>query len=326
MNVIPYSPAQATAWNEFIAQSKNGTFLFHRDYMDYHADRFQDASLMIQNERGELLAVFPANQKERKIISHGGLTYGGLIVGTEIGLPQFLEAFTALIKHLKLAACETLEYKTVPAIFHTYPAEEEKYALFLINAELYRRDLASVIIPTKRLPLRKGRKSDLSKAIRHQLRVEESTAWETFWEILHANLHAKHGVKPVHTLPEIVMLQKRFPENIQLFTVHDSTQIVAGTVIYETPQVAHTQYIGCTEAGRKNGALDLLLAHLLEKVFAAKPYFNFGTSTTNDGRFLNRGLVDFKESFGARTVAQDFYRINLTTADLNELKAEKEHD
>ena len=42
--VRPYTPDEAECWNELVAQSRNGTFLFDRRYMDYHSDRFADHS------------------------------------------------------------------------------------------------------------------------------------------------------------------------------------------------------------------------------------------------------------------------------------------
>jgi GNAT acetyltransferase-like protein len=321
MKVLPYTPDHAAAWNAFVASSKNGTFLFHRDYMDYHRDRFEDASRLVYGDTGELAAVFPANRQGRVVVSHGGLTYGGLVIGPEMGTLQYLDVFGALAADLRSRGAESLDYKIIPPIYHQYPADEDKYALHLLGAELYRRDLSSVILPGKRLPLRKGRKSDLSKARRSGLRVEESDRWAEFWTILSDNLHEKHGLKPVHSLPEIQRLHGRFPANIRLFVVLAGEEAVAGTVIYETPSVAHAQYIGCNDAGRKNGALDILLSHLFDATFVAKPYFNFGISTTHDGLRLNRGLTDFKESFGARSVVQDCYRLNLKTANLSALSA-----
>ena len=46
LNIVRYTAEQKTVWDSFVATSKNGTFLFMRDYMDYHADRFADHSLM----------------------------------------------------------------------------------------------------------------------------------------------------------------------------------------------------------------------------------------------------------------------------------------
>ena len=39
---------------------------------------------------------------------------------------------------------------------------------------------------------------------------------------------------------------------------------------------------------------------LIEDVFSAKRWFDFGISTEDDGRILNQGLIEQKEGFGAR--------------------------
>ena len=66
-----YTPDLATEWNQFVATSKNGTFLFDRNYMDYHADRFTDFSLMIYR-RGKLYALLPGNVDGDTFYSHQG--------------------------------------------------------------------------------------------------------------------------------------------------------------------------------------------------------------------------------------------------------------
>src|SRR5690606_16173620 len=90
--VIKYTPSFYNEWNDFIKNSKNGTFLFHRDFMDYHNDRFEDHSLLVfKNEK--LVAVLPANKKEGDLHSHQGLTYGGLILTEAVKLNQVVEIF-----------------------------------------------------------------------------------------------------------------------------------------------------------------------------------------------------------------------------------------
>ena len=41
-----------------------------------------------------------------------------------------------------------------------------------------------------------------------------------------------------------------------------------------------------------------------------KKYFDFGISNEKQGKHINKGLNFWKEGFGARTITQDFYRIN----------------
>ena len=79
-----------------------------------------------------------------------------------------------------------------------------------------------------------------------------------------------------------------------------------------TPVLDHAQYIGSTEQGRELGAVDLLVDALIERARAdGKRWFDFGISTTDDGRHLNEGLVRNKESYGARGVAYDWYELDL---------------
>jgi hypothetical protein len=79
MQVERYTPALQTLWDDFVRSSKNGTFLLERGYMDYHADRFADHSLLVRDDEGTLLAVLPTNADGPRLASHGGLTYGGFI-------------------------------------------------------------------------------------------------------------------------------------------------------------------------------------------------------------------------------------------------------
>ena len=65
-------------WNQFVKNSKQGTFLLDRSYMDYHSDRFTDHSLLVYRQ-GKLYALLPANERDHTLYSHQGLTYAGLL-------------------------------------------------------------------------------------------------------------------------------------------------------------------------------------------------------------------------------------------------------
>ena len=83
IQIVKYEEKYKNDWNDFLSRSKNGTFLFNRNYMDYHSDRFEDHSLMFFSNN-KLVALLPANIKENILVSHGGLTYGGLVVTDKI--------------------------------------------------------------------------------------------------------------------------------------------------------------------------------------------------------------------------------------------------
>ena len=202
-------------------------------------------------------------------------------------------------------------YKVVPHIYHRVASEDDLYALFRLGAALVRRDVSSTVQPATRLAPQARRQRGARKARLARVEVCESTDFAGFWPLLRATLAGRHGVEPVHAVNEIVLLARRFPGSIRLFTATEDAEIVAGTVIYETPQVAHAQYIACSPRGRVLTALDLLFEELIVNVFRDKPYFDFGISTESEGTALNVGLIEFKEGFGATATVHDFYEVDL---------------
>ncbi len=310
ISVERYAQARKGAWDDFINAAKNATFLFCRDYMDYHRDRFSDYSLLI-SRADELLAVLPANlTPENTLVSHQGLTFGGMVLRPDATLCDVLEVFQAALEFLNSQQIENLILKRVPRFYSLLPDDEVDYALFLLAARLVRRDCALVIAQQNRLPFRKGRKSEISKARRFGIRFVEETDFSPFWDqVLVPRLAGRYGVKPVHTLPEIALLASRFPQNIRQFSAYCGEQIVAGTTIYETPAVAHTQYSAVTEEGQKMGALDALYGWLITERYKDKGYFDFGICNEQEGRSVNHGLLAWKEAFGGRSCIHDFYEI-----------------
>ena len=301
----------ADEWNQFVSASKNGTFLFDRRFMDYHSDRFSDHSLMCYRE-GRLYALLPANEKGDTLVSHGGLTYGGLVTDSRCSAKGVLDTFTAINDYLRAAGFRHVVYKAIPWIYHQLPAEEDLYALTAVcHARLTIRDISSAIVATRRLKFTESRRSGLRKALKAGLRICESDDVAAFWHILNDNLTQKYAVRPVHTADELRLLQSRFPENIKLWLVYDGDKPVGGTLLFLTPQVLHTQYISATPYGKQHGAIDLLFDHLINHVYADYPYIDFGKSTVSDSADLNEQLIFQKEGFGARAVCYDTYEYEL---------------
>lgn len=315
--VLTYSEKHSETWNNFVTQSKNGTFLFHRDFMEYHHDRFEDYSQLVF-EDNELVAIFPANKVGNLIYSHQGLTYGGLVLSNSVKFPTVFNAFKALLASFQNDGFETIHLKMIPAIYHTLPSDEISYILFLLDAQLTRRDALSVIDLKQPLTVSRDRIAGYKRALKQQLYVKEVDTFDEFWKIiLEVNLHHKHQVKPVHSLEEITLLKKNFPKNIRQFNVYKDAEIVGGTTIFVTENVAHSQYISANEDKNTLGTLDFLHHYLITEVFAEKNYFDFGISNENYGKNINQGLHYWKEGFGARTIIQDFYQIK--TSNLSNL-------
>ncbi len=308
-----YKSEDYALWNAFISSAKNATFLFHRDFMEYHSDRFQDFSLLIF-ESEKLISVLPANKVGDTVFSHQGLTYGGLVFGAKIKLTEVIEVTKAVLKFLNQNGISTFQLKLIPSIYNHYFSEEIEYAMFLTKATLVRRDCLSVIDMSKKFEITRTRNESIRRGQKHNLIIKEELKFDLFWnEILIPNLEKKHNSKPVHTATEISRLQQKFPDNIRHFNVYHEDKIVAGTTIFVTDKVAHPQYISGNEQKNELGSLDYLYHHLITTVFKNKNYFDFGPSHEENGKKINEGILFWKETFGAKTTVQDYYEVNTAT-------------
>ncbi len=308
-SVRKYTSKDKQEWNDFVSKAKNATFLFHRDFMDYHQDRFDDYSLIVEDDKN-WVAVLPANKVGEELFSHQGLTYGGLVINQNLKLEKYISLFKTLLEYLCSDGINRLIIKELPFIYADFFSDELAYLSFLTQAKLSRRDALAVVDLSNVQKLANGRKEGVLRGQKNELIVKEEVDFSLFWsKILIPNLLEKHQVNPVHSLTEITLLKEKFPSNIRQFNVYKGDEIVGGTTIFESKNVAHSQYISANNLKNELGTLDFLYHHLITEVFKEKKYFDFGISNEAQGKKLNGGLSFWKESFGAHIVTQDFYEI-----------------
>lgn len=305
-----YSNEHYKEWNNFVAHAKNATFLFHRDFMEYHQDRFEDYSLLIYDEKNYLKAILPANKVENTLYSHQGLTYGGLVLNQKTRLQEVIEIVHSILQFLNQNSISSFYLKQLPTIYHESPSDEMEYLSFILKAKLVRRDSLSVINLETDFEFSSSRAEGIKRGTDFGLEFREEQDFTSFWnEILIPNLAQKHQAKPVHSLEEILYLKSKFPNNIRQFNVYKEGKIIAGTTVFESDFVAHSQYISADESKNTTGSLDFLHNRLITYTFRNKKYFDFGISNENQGQNINQGLLFWKEGFGARTIVQNFYEI-----------------
>lgn len=311
IEIIKYNSENKNTWDEFVENSKNGTFMLKRDYMDYHSDRFVDFSLMFYEDE-KLIAVMPASLHDNELRSHGGLTYGGIVANKKMTSQKMLDIFDSLKLFLKKYEIKNLIYKCIPSVYHLYPSDEDLYALFRNNATLIRRDISTAIYLSDKIKFSDLRKRGAKKAIKNGLIVKQSNDFRTYIKLLTKVLEEHHGTKPVHTANELELLAQRFPDVIKLYSAFDNQNtMLAGVVIFDYKQTVHAQYIANSNEGREVGALDLVFDYLINEYSANKTYFDFGISTEDNGNYLNNGLISQKEGFGGRGIVYDFYELKV---------------
>lgn len=316
MRVRPYRDVNAPQWDAWCAGAINATFLHTRRFLSYHGERFEDLSLVIEDEGGTWLGVLPAAlapDDASLVVSHPGLTYGGVVHAGRLRGEAMVEALGAIVTHYRDRGLKKLHYKAVPAAYHAAPAQDDLYALFRLGARRCRCDLSSCIDLEHPLPRSSRRRRSAARARAAGVTLDGGRpALRALWDVLKANLAERHGVAPVHTLAEIEELASRFPDWIAVRVARHADQVVAGTVLFCTPRVVHAQYLASSPEGRRLGALDLVLDDAIEAARRdGRRYFDFGISTEDGGRRLNQGLHGFKSEFGAGGLVHEFYEIDL---------------
>ena len=287
--------------------------------MDYHSDRFEDHSL-IAFRKGKPVALLPANRCGSVLWSHQGLTYGGWILPP--GGPDTGEIFTLWKKWLEYCrdrGIEKIVYKPLPHIYSSQPSEEDRYMLFLSGANLISTDISTAIDLKCNSGFNKLQKRHLSHAPEDfNIKVavwEDSLIVDEFYRVLRGCLEERHNTTPVHSLEEIKLLMKTFPEKIHIWTGRLGHEVHAGICAFAINMCLHCQYIATTTEGRERNIMAPLIKEMISYYTGTGTrYFDFGISNEDGGRRLNVGLNRQKTSYGGTGVAYSRYEINVSSA------------
>jgi hypothetical protein len=311
-SVKQYQESDYANWNAFIGQAKNATFLFHRDFMEYHKDRFEDFSLMIfENEK--LVAVLPANKVGEIVYSHQGLTYGGLVYSPKIKGEKVEIILDSLLSFLKENGMQSFYFKPIPYFYPSGGNHEIDFFLLKKGAFLDKKEMNLAINLAMPLTISKSKLKHFRKNEELDLELVEEHQFESFWElVLVPRLFEKHNAKPVHTVQEITKLKEIFPNNIKQFSVYYEDVIIAGITLFETETVVKSQYGATTKKGEELRALDFLFINLIEKYKSeGKFFFDMGIVNEDNEKGYHAGLLKQKEELGCSVYSQDFYKMNL---------------
>ena len=261
LKVLRYEPGYKSDWDLFV-KNNHAPFLFCRDYMEYHQDRFSDCSLMIF-EDGAVVALFPANIDDGSLYSHSGLTYGGLVTSSLIKTSKSLQIFSVIFDYARENNIKEINYKCVPNFYRNILNESELYSIFKLGGQLLSRAVSSGInLSYAQFPVKKI--SGARRALRDGLIFSETLDLELFFKLFNQNLISKYGVSAVHSAAEMAYLKNKFPDNILNYAAYsNSGELCAGVIVYIVGKVAHIQYMLNTDLGKNHRAMDFIFFHLL---------------------------------------------------------------
>jgi len=304
--IVKYKSSNFDEWNSFIETSKNGTFLFHRNFMEYHKHRFNDFSLMVYKGQA-LVAVLPANKVGATLHSHQGLTYGGLVLKLNLGVAKVESIFNELLRFIKTENFDRLIYKSIPLFYHKVISFDLEPLLHKLSVIITHREQNLAIDYQLPFNIHKTKKKHFVKNHKLGFEIKQSSDFTKFWrEVLVPRLQKKHKSSPVHTEEEITRLYNNFPKNIIQYEIYLNNELLAGITLFKTDTVVKSQYGAVTENGEKYRALDYLFLYLINKFKKeGYSYFDMGTIAGN------YSLLKQKEELGCRQYLQDFYELKL---------------
>lgn len=291
-----YTSRNQIEWNLFVESSINGTFLLHRNFMDYHNDRFEDHSLLIY-KNNTLLCCVPAHVNNHIFYSHQGLSYGGLILNLE-GSSFIYDIVGSLLEYFRESAFAKAELQPPPLSYKTINSEIVKSLKnygFKINRVLHNQYVNLKeevnVSPKKSIGYRNGKFDGLS--------IHKGSDFKSFWDfVLVPQLESRHASKPVHNAEEIELLHSRFPEQIIQHNAWRDGELLAGITFFIKDKVVKSQYASSSLKGMKTDAVGFIYMEAM-KEFKEKGFsiMDYGPVNERDGA-INEGLLRFKKQLG----------------------------
>lgn len=323
--IVIYSKEFEIKWDEFINKSLNGTFLQTRNFLSYHhKDKFEDNSLIIIKGENTIAAVIPAciinKENDKVFFSHMGSSFGGIVLAKEFynikSIIAILEVFDNYIEEndfTKVVLKNTSEiFVNENMALLNYFLLKNKYNSFdelssYINLIKYKQDIISNFTASKRRDYKYSLKNNLKF-----LKLESYEEISGFHSILCDNLKKYHK-KPVHSLEDLMNFKETRLKNIvDFYGVYYDEILVAGSMVFRFEKnVFHTQYLAADKNYLHLFTMNFLNTNLISLAKKQEfDYFSFGISTEDNGKYLNRNLVEFKEGFGSKySLNKTYYKI-----------------
>ena len=283
--VRQFSDSDADKWDAFLHACPKGTFLHSRRFLSYHGNRFTDRSLMIYDDKGALCGLLPAaqhpdpDQSKVCIVSHPGITYGGILHNDGLIGNVMLSALEAIAMHYAAAGYKHFIYKALPQIFHRKVQEDDIYALLRMGAVLEDVYLSSVIdLNLASRDISKGHIKNSKRARQAGIQIIDGKGHiDGIWHMIADNLAQKYNAFPTHSLAELKLLADRFPYNILFRAAFSGDKMVGGGVLFIINYVCHTQYLTSNPEGREIYVMNALVDNIMDEMTRKYRWFSLGT-------------------------------------------------
>ena len=320
LKIIQYCKSKKTSWDDFVSNCNNGTIFHLRAFLSYHPKgRFKDHSLIV-TKKGKWFSVFPAAEEivnnKKYLVSHPGTSIGSFVLPDILSISDSLELAKLLSSYAKENMFDAIRIKIPPILYQVQLSNYMEFAFLKNNFKYKAREMTSIVFLEKPISntlskFKPAHKRAIKKAIQNDVKVHRSKDFKSFYEILKNNLKIRHGVKPTHTIDELLSLQKLFPNRCVLFGAYLKGKMISGVVNFViNDHVILAFYISHNEEYSEYRSVNLLFYKIFEwAVEIGCHVYDFGTFTVNGEP--NMGLGRFKENFGASGIFRDIIEVTL---------------
>jgi len=311
-----YSKNNKESWDYFVDNAKDSTIFHSQRFLGYHIDRkFLNHSLMFY-KNNKLISVFTGaeiigNNSKKILFSHPGASFGGILQKTS-SLSDTLEIIDLIENYAIKNNFDQITIIPTPPIYLKNNDNAFLYGLKLKEFAEIERYYSSVIPLEENIDKllkvihkNKGRTLGYYDTIiqKNSLKIEWTKNFEAYYPILLEN-KKMYGVKPTHSLEELIQINKLMPNNIKLLIIKKNNVVIGGNLIFIANSKVAIIFYNMINYEFAN--LQIAVIQVNESIKWAKKnkfkYIDFGISheTGNDNFLIPKmSLIKFKEEFGA---------------------------
>lgn len=319
MEIVQYNESYRDAWDEFVLKSNNGTMFHLQKFFDYHkAGKFEWHHLMMI-EKGKIVAVLPGSLTDGIFESPIGASYGSLVT-EELTFEGAMTLVSELLKYGKKEKYKEFILTSAPIIYENYPNQNLDFAMLWQDFQYETHYISSAIQldPEREIIPRFQRtvRNCIRKSLRNEdIHFEINERYDEFYPIIEENL-AKHKAKPTHSYEDLQKIRELLPDNLKLFMIYHKKRPIGGSLMfYCNKNVALCFYnmMRYKDAGLKpiHRVMYEVVKHATENGYR---YVDIGVSqqpASKNPMTPNRNLIAFKETFDAKTIMRNTFRIKL---------------
>lgn len=300
IEVKRYSQPDQSVWDIFVDNADNGFFFFKRAFMEYHADRFTDFSLLIYFNN-HLVSLFPANLKGNQIHSHQGLSYGGLIYVHDLPLDTISDIHNSIQDYFHQLGISSITVSPAPPQYSE--SRKNRYNDLLKNKSVKTEHSKPISIVDKdcvKLPTR--RRLRIPQSHEEKYRIIQVHDFKQVWPMIAECYINQHGFQPVHSTEEMLYLKSCFPDNIIANAIQENSPnapTIATLITLEDKNIVKFQYIGYTKEARNFNVIDFLYYKVIQKAIYENKSVDMGHSIDVNTNIINENIIFAKRRHGA---------------------------